>query len=336
MLDLKDMLTYDKNGMHKVYDIWPEIAKEYYEKNLDKISFKGLEHIIFVGMGGSGAIGDTLLSIMSKTKIHLCVVKGYHLPKTADSRTLVVATSASGNTLETLTVLRSAKKAECKIIAFSSGGKMENYCKKNKIEHRNIPILNSPRASFPAYLYSILNVLDGVVPIKRTDVEESINLLKKTSQQINSSNMNGNPSLELARWISGIPIIYYPMGLQAAAVRFKNSLQENAKIHAIAEDIIEACHNGIVSWERLSNVQPILVQGKDDYYKTKELWKIVKEYFDKNKIEYRELHSINGSILSKIVNLVYLLDYASIYHALNSKIDPTPVKSIEYVKNRLG
>ena len=48
--------------------------------------------------------------------------------------------------------------------------------------------------------------------------------------------------------MKGIPVIYYPVGLQAAAIRFKNSLQENAKSHAISEDVIEACHNGIVSW----------------------------------------------------------------------------------------
>jgi len=52
-----------------------------------------------------------------------------------------------------------------------------------------------------------------------------------------------------------IPLIYYPYGLQAAAIRFKNSLQENSKIHVISEDVIETCHNGIVSWESKSNVK---------------------------------------------------------------------------------
>jgi len=57
--------------------------------------------------------------------------------------------------------------------------------------------------------------------------------------------------------------------LIATAIRFKNSLQENAKIHAMAEDIIEACHNGIVSWEKSSDIKPVLIQGQDDYIKTK-------------------------------------------------------------------
>lgn len=319
--------------MYKVYDKWPDVAREFFYTNYDQIDFRRIDHIVFVGMGGSGALGDTLSAILSKTNIHLCVVKGYHLPKTADSHTLVVASSVSGNTLETLTVLDTAKKTGCKIIAFSSGGKMEKYCTQNVIEHRKIPVLNSPRASFPAYLYSILNVLEPVIHIKKIDVMESIKSLEKTQKYIGSSNLNSNnQSIELASWLSGIPAIYYPAGLQAAAIRFKNSLQENAKIHVFAEDIIEACHNGIVSWETPSKVRPILIQGKDDYVKTKYLWKAVREYFTLNKIDYKEVHSIQGNILSKIINLIYLLDYTSIYRAIMVKVDPTPVKSIDLIK----
>ena len=335
MLNLSTLNKYDKSGMYKIYDIWPDLAKEFYTKNYDKVEFKEIDQIIFTGMGGSGAIGDILSAIMSKTNLHLSVVKGYHLPKTVDSNTLVVATSASGNTMETLVILDKARKVGCKTVAFSSGGKMEKYCTKNKIKYINVPILNSPRASYPVYLYSILKVLENLTPIKKDDVLESITLLKKTQKQIQSSNLDDNPAMVLAQWVSGIPMIYYPSGLQAAAIRFKNSLQENVKLHAIAEDVIEACHNGIVSWERPSIVKPILLQGKDDYIKTKELWKIIKEYFVKNKIEYKEVHSVKGSILSKIVNLVYLLDYTSIYCAAISKIDPTPIKSIDFIKSKI-
>lgn len=322
--------------MYKVYDRWPEIAKKFYNTDYDKVDFEGINHIVFIGMGGSGVIGDTFSSILSKTKMHICVVKGYHLPSTMDSQTLVVATSVSGNTQETLAVIDKAKKTGCKLVGFSSGGKLEEYCKKNRVEHRNIQMLNSPRASFPAYLYSILNVLGPVIPTKRSDIVESISSLKKTYKLISSSNINKtNPSIDLALWLSGTPLIYYPVGLQAVAIRFKNSLQENSKMHAFAEDIMEACHNGIVSWERPSKVRPILIQGQDDYIKTKALWKVVKEYFKINKIDYKEIHSVKGSILTKIINLTYLLDYASIYHAIMTKVDPTPIKSIDFVKERL-
>jgi glucose/mannose-6-phosphate isomerase len=130
-------------------------------------------------------------------------------------------------------------------------------------------------------------------------------------------------------------MIYYPFGLQSAAIRFKNSLQENVKIHAFTEDVIETYHNGIVSWERKSDIQPILIEGQDDHIKTKERWQILKEYLKENKIEYREIMSVDGSIISKIINLIYLLDYSTIYKAVLDGVDPTPVKSIDYVKNSL-
>jgi len=322
--------------MYAIYDRWPEIAKESFESNHDSVDFNGMDHIIFAGMGGSGAVGDMFASILSKTKIHINVVKGYLLPQTVDSNTLVVAVSVSGNTAETLAILDSAHKIGCKIIAFSSGGKMQEYCTKNKIMHRVIRQYNSPRASFTSFLYTILNVLHSTLEIKQHDIIESITELEHLSKKISSLNLTDeNSALSLAEWINGIPIIYYPLGLQSAAIRFKNSLQENAKLHVIAEDVIEACHNGIVSWEGSSNLQPILLEGEDDYIKTKERWEIIREYFEEKNIEYKEIHSVKGNILSKLINFIYLLDYSTIYRAVLSQVDPSDIRSIDYVKRRL-
>jgi len=336
LLDLEILKKIDSEGMYTFYDRWPEIAFEAYNQNHEQIDFGNVDHIIFAGMGASGAIGDMFSSILSKTKTHVGIVKGYLLPKTIDSNSLVVTTSISGNTKETLTILDSAKKLDCKIIAFSSGGKMLEYCRKQGIEYRKIPEMHSPRVSFSGFLYSMLKILEPNLPIQSSDINESISHLESIKEKISSSNLNeDNPSLNIARWLQGIPLIYYPWGLQSVAIHFKNSLQENAKMHAIAEDIIEACHNGIVSWERPSEIRPILLQGVDDYIKTKERWKILKEYFKMNNIEYREVFSVNGGILSKLISMIYLLDYSSIYAAVLSEIDPSPVRSIDFVKERL-
>lgn len=322
--------------MHEVYDRWPEIARESYEKNYELVHYSEIRHIVFAGMGGSGAIGDVFHSILSRSKIHVTVVKGYLLPNTVDNETLVIPISISGDTIETLTVLESAMKIGAKIVAFSSGGKMKEFCLKHGIRYTQIPMIHSPRASFTSFLFSMLKILEPILPINNQEILESIKTMEKTKKLIESTNMTEqNIALRLAQWINEIPIIYYPWGLQSAAIRFKNSLQENAKIHVIAEDVIEACHNGIVSWEKKSKVQPILIEGVDDYIKTKERWEILKKNFDSNSIEYMEIKSVEGSILSKIINLIYVLDFASIYLALLSNIDPTPVKSIDFIKEKL-
>lgn len=336
MITLNDLKKYDLQKMYETYDQWPQIVKESYNARVDKIRLDGIDHIVFAGMGGSGSIGDVFSSILSKTNIHVSIVKGYILPKTVDKKTLVIVTSVSGNTDESISILRAAKKIQTNVIAFSSGGKMERFCNGNRIEHRNIQQIHSPRASFSSFLYSMLAILEPLLPIKNSDIMESIKQMQKLGKNIASDNLSSaNKALELAQWIRGIPIIYYPWGLNAAAVRFRNSLQENAKIHAIIEDVIESSHNGIVAWEKPSNVQPILLRGKDDYYKTQERWKILKEYFEKKDVDYRELISTSGSILTKIVTFIYLLDYVSIYMAIKLKIDPSPVKAIDFVKSRL-
>jgi len=336
-MKISDVQKYDSKQMYESYEKWPEIAQEnYFVADLPKIQFKNIDHIVFAGVGGSGTIGDVISSILSKKNIHVNVVKGYLLPKTVDSNTLVITTSVSGNSKEPLMILQNAKKSKGKFLAFSSGGKMKKYSIKNKIPYCEIPEIHSPRASFPCYLYSILNVLENVIPVKKQDVKESISLLMETKKKISSTNLtNSNPALSLAKWISGFPIIYYPWGLHSAAIRFKNSLQENAKTHVITEDVIETSHNGIVAWERSSKVQPILLRGIDDNIKTKERWEIFKEYFKKNGIESKEIFSVKGNIISKIVNLIYLLDYASIYLAIKMKTDPTPVNSIDFIKSKL-
>jgi len=336
MIDLSDLEKIDSSGMYKIYDQWPEIAEKAFSKNYESIKFSDINHIIFAGMGGSGAIGDTFAAILSKTNIHVSVVKGYTLPNTVNEKSLVITTSISGNTIETLTILKSAKEKKCNIIAIASGGKMEKYCKENNLNFRKISQLHSPRASFIGVLYSILKIIFPILPIKEEQIKESINELKKLREKILSKNLSkNNPALELAVWITKIPLIYFPWGLNAAAIRFKNSLQENAKLHSITEDVIEASHNGIVAWEKPSNVQPILLQGQEDYIKTKERWKIIKEYFERNKIEYKEITSVNGGILTKIINLIYLLDYVTIYNAIINQIDPSPVKSINFIKKEL-
>jgi len=337
MITISDLEKYDPSGMHKIYDQWPQIAKESYNSNFEEISFDKINHIIFAGMGGSGAIGDLFSSILSKSNIHVSIVKGYLLPKTVDKNTLVVVTSVSGNSQETLTILESANKLDCSLIVFSSGGKIEKFCTKNDINFRKIDSIHSPRASFIKFVYSMLKVLDTILPISKNEILESINSLKNIGDEISSNNISDlNPSITLAKWISGIPLIYYPFGLQSAANRFKSSLQENAKSHAMIEDVIEASHNSIVAWEKKSNIQPIFLRGRDDYIKTKERWEIIKNYFDENNIDFKEITSVNGEILTKLVCLVYLLDYASIYKAVLNKTDPSPVSSIQFIKNKLS
>ncbi len=336
MITKSDLEKFDPSGMHKIYDMWPKLAKDAYSSNFSVTSISDIDHIVIAGMGGSGAIGDLFSAIFSKNDVHVTVVKGYLLPKTVDSHTLVITISISGNTVETLNILKTAKDMSCKLIAFSSGGKMQKFCKKHDVEFYMIKKTHSPRASFVTYVYSLLKILKPILSITENDILESISTLENTQKLISSKNLTKtNTSLLLSQQITNLPLIYYPHGLQAVAIRFKSSLQENAKSHVIIEDVVESCHNAIMAWETPSLLHPILIQGYDDYLKTKERWQILKKYFDENNIKYFDVHSVNGNILSKLMDLIYRLDYVSIYKAISSKIDPSTIKSINFIKLHL-
>ena len=335
----------DASRMHEVYDAWPRIAAEEYEKGREGGesaggAADGARHVVFAGMGGSGAVGDTLAAVMSRTGVHVDVVKGYLLPRTAGPGSLVVATSVSGNTEETLSVLAAARGAGCRTVSFSDGGRMEEYCRGNGMPHVAVAGRHSPRASYAAFLYGMLGALGPSLPVREGDVRESISEMGRLAARIASRAPGGgaNPAVELARWIAGPAVVYYPWGLRAAAVRLKNSLQENAKIHAMVEDVIEACHNGIVAWGAGAGGthRPVMVRGADDHPKTKERWEILREFFGEEGIGYHTVYSPGGGILTKVAGLVYLFDYASMYRAALSGIDPTPVRAIDFVKERLA
>ena len=335
-MELKDLEKIDTRHMFKTYDQWPEISIQSYEKKFDKIDIKNIDHIVFAGMGGSGSLGDTISAILSKKDIHVTNVKGYLLPKTVDSKTLVVATSVSGNTSEVLEILNNVKKTNATAVGFSSGGLLEKFCQNNNIFFQKIPMIHSPRASFTSFLFSILNILEPVIPIKKNDVHSAISSLEKIKKNIFSENLtDSNKSLELAKFVRDIICIYYPAGFQAAAVRYKNCLQENAKTHALTEDIIESCHNGIVAWEKKSIVKPVLIQGIDDHIKTAERVTILKKFFNSKEIDYKIINSVEGTILEKIISLIYLFDYSTIYTSILNNTDPSPVNSIDFVKNEL-
>ena len=104
------------------------------------------------------------------------------------------------------------------------------------------------------------------------------------------------------------------------------------KKHALIENIIESCHNQIMAWDDNTDVLPILLHGSDDHAKTIDRWNVIKKFFETRKIEYIEFVVSGNNILTKNMNSIYELDYATLYGAVIKKTDPYTVDSIEYIK----
>ena len=124
-MNIEDIQEFDPQKMYQTYDNWSTYSEDAFNKELSKLQLQDIDHIVLAGMGGSGAIGDVISAILSREDIHVSNVKGYLLPKTVDERTLVISTSISGNTKETLEILDNKSKSDAKFVAISTGGIMK-------------------------------------------------------------------------------------------------------------------------------------------------------------------------------------------------------------------
>lgn len=315
--------------MINVYENWPKYAQESYD-NAKPIKVK-FEKIIFCGMGGSGLVFDILSSLILDKQV--IINKGYVLPKNI-SNSLMIFNSASGDTIETITALKTALKSKNKIIAFSSGGKLENFCKKNKITHIKYDMQSSPRASLPVSLYTILGTLSDSFGIKKSMITKSIKSLHDAKKKI-FENVDSNPAINLAEFIKDGPICYHSPELFPVALRFSQDFQENCKKFATQGDVIESCHNFINSWETLTNFSPILLRGCNDDKNTIKRFEVWIEYFKTRGISYKELYSIKSDLLTQFMTLMYEMGLSTIYHAVQNDIDPTLLEAIDFVKARV-
>lgn len=342
MLSPSEVKKVDKSGLYKIYESWPELCKKAYETEVNVPDASNIEKIIYAGMGGSATPGDIFQDwLKDNIDIPFYVVKDYHLPKFAGNDTLVIAVSCSGNTEEILSVVRESLKARCKIATISSGGLLEKISLKYNIPYNKIVLTLLSRASFPQIFYVAIKIIASFGFIKGLEdqIPKSIMVVKDISKHISIEEPIGkNLSKKIAtQFYDSLPLIYGSNLNRAVAIRFKNVLNENAKMHAIVDVMPELCHNEIVAWEGIKNkpLKPIFLRYKGEPPEVKARFEIFKELIEDTGFNVFEVWSKGNGCLSKIISLLYMLDFSSLYMAVLRGFDPSPTVNIEKMKNRL-
>ena len=353
MLTPDEIRSIDRSKICSAYDNWPAYCRDAFSRNidLDERLFSNVSSIVFAGMGGSGTTGDIIADWMRlKCKVPIHVAKNYHIPAFVDDKTLFITMSVSGGTEETLTTLVEAASVGAKAIAVSQGGEMEQICKKKKLFHVKIEQRILPRVTLPEVLYSILNLLtrssflDGL----RDQIQDSIQTMEQIGKKIcQECEYEENPAKQLASWMLGhMPAAYCSPLQRGVGIRFKNSVNENAKVNAIVAEILDACHNELVSWgykdkgKENSILKPILLRNRADPDEISTRFDVFKEMLQRNGHEVYETPLHGSTALSNIVSSQYLLDYATIYLAILRKVDPTPIDAVfefkDHMKERMN
>ncbi len=341
--DLDKMEEMDSENMLGVLENFPEQIEEVVEGlELNLLPFQP-ENIVLTGMGGSGIVGDTLKSFLAnRISIPIYVNKDYTLPSFVSEDTLLFVVSYSGNTEETLSAADIGMKKGAKVVAISSDGELCKRCQGKGVVFIQAPKNYHPRAAIAFMFIPVLKLLSELM-IYDSDVAiiDTLAEVKKLRDQIKPDvPEKDNIAKQLARRIHGkIPIIYGHSIYNAVANRWHTQFNENAEVLSWFGEIPEMNHNEIVGWnadEHASMFIPVLLRDKEEDERIIKRIELTKKLvFEKRTEDIIDVWTKGETQLARILYLVYLGDYVSIYLAFLYGRDPSPVDIIGTLKDRL-
>ena len=310
-----------------------------------KIPYPKPDNIIVAGMGGSGIGGDLLKDwAKDKTDIPIEVNRDYDLPAYAGKKTLVLVTSYSGDTEETLSAFLEALKRKCMIFCLSSGGALIENAKRLGVPFIRVPGGMPPRAALPYMFTPLLIYLEkgGLVRGASSELSEAVALLKGISVENGPEKPTvENYSKALALNIGGTVPVTYGFGFyRGVAMRYKQQFNENSKVPSKWEAFSELNHNEIVGWERAeklaSHFSAIFLRDKEEPTAIQSRIEITKELMEQEGVAaLLEVQAQGKSRLARMLSTALIGDFTSVYLSVLRGVDPTPVKTITYLKDML-
>jgi len=297
-----------------------------------KISGK-FNKIIVCGMGGSALAGEILKIFLreERTKIPVLIHRNYNLPQAIDKKTLICTISYSGDTEETISALKEAKKRKFKILAISSGGKLEKISKKNKIPFILIKRGFVPRLAIGILFSSLLKVLINSKIIK--DFSKEILSLEKKLKPRASEGEGKKLAKKLKRKIL---LIYCSEEWKGLARIWKLNFNETAKSPAFFNLFPELNHGEIQSFEDYGKFfDAVFFFDKKSHPRILKREKITSQILRKRGVGINFVFLNEKNVLEKIFSKILLSLWTSYYLAVFQKKEPLSVKTIEELKRKM-
>lgn len=347
-MTLDEMKRNDPGDMYGLIDGFAqqvEDAVRIGRRAAVKLPAKAVQNIVLTGLGGSAIGGDLLRSYLSnELKIPWVVNRHYRLPDFVGTKTLVIVSSYSGATEETLSAYQDAVKRKSRILCITTGGEVFQRAKRLKHPTIVLPPGLSPRAALGYSFFPLLIVLSrcGFIKSRKKDIEETIGLLaRKTTTYGDPANIDNLP-WNLARRLQGkIPIIYTPAEhLDAVGLRWRGQIAENAKQLAFGNVLPEMNHNELVGWRTgrglMKSMEVILLRDKGTHPRVGRREEITKGILSEYASGVTEVWSEGRSLLARMFSLIQVGDWLSYYLAILNHEDPTPVRAIDFLKTELA
>jgi len=341
-MKLKEFINkYDsQNQLEVLKDSYKQIISvRNYKIDLSNLKNNNFSSIVFCGLGGSAIYGDLLSDyLIDELQIPFKVVRGYNLPSYTNDDTLVIISSYSGNTEETISCFKQAMKRNSSIVVITSGGKIWEEANKNKIPAIKIESGFQPRYALGLSFFSLLKLIQelGFTNEEKT-FEKIIDLWRKRGEEYSKEK---NVAVQFAEQLIGfIPVIYSSEFLSSAGYRFKSQINENSKLHAFHHILPEMNHNEIIGWEsyqeKLFQAKVVYLLDKEYHPQNMKRFSILKELLIKQKVEVLTLESNESDRKVRIMDLIFLCDWISFYISVLRGFDPSEIDFIHQMKKRL-
>lgn len=295
-------------------------------------------NLVFVaGMGGSGIGADFVASFFkNELKIPYIVGKSYDPPAFVDSTALVIASSYSGNTEETISCLNTLENRVNSIKCISSGGEIKKMALAKSYDFIQLPTgWTSPRACLG---YSVVAQMFILKKLQLLSLEFETSL-KNTIQRLSlGQQVIMQDARRLADHLNGKRIIIYSSDLlEPVAIRFRQQINENTKRLCSHHVIPEMNHNELVGWRQQDpNIAVLFLRSGDDHPRVRLRTDLCKEIISHYAGSVFEIYGKGADLIEKSFYLVHLLDFVSVYLALDYNIDPVEVKVIDFLKSELS
>lgn len=295
-----------------------------------------VQNIVVTGLGGSG-IGGTILSeiIQDECPVPLTVNKDYFLPQFVNEHSLVIISSYSGNTEETISAMLQAIDKKAQIACVTSGGKIQEIAKEHGFDTIVIPGGHPPRSCIGYSLVQLIKIIqfNGLV---KTDllkqVEQAIELLDKGKSAIKEE------ATSVAKTLFGkLPVLYSLGSCEGTVVRFRQQINENSKMLCWHHTLPEMNHNELVGWtEKNASLAVVTFRTSFDYERTIKRYEICKSIFEKYSSSVTDIVAKGNSKLEQFFYLINIGDWISCYIADLKQIDAVEVNVITKLKNELA
>lgn len=341
-------MSVDPKSMRTLMEQFPEQVRDAANAGRTlSIPLRGeINAIVVTGLGGSAIGGDLARAVAGRhLKKPYIVNRDYELPPFVDASTLVFACSYSGNTEETLSAYGQAKKANASIVCITSGGTLESRAKEDGFPVLPLPKGLPPRVALGHSLFMLLGAMQSLqlIPDMTESIGEAVVLLVSLRAKYGPQNQeSANRAKSIARSLHGKIVAVYGSSaiLDATAFRWRSQIEENAKNMAFHHILPEMNHNELVGWlypaEALRNVGVVLLRDKEDHPQVQRRFELTKEIISGKAGALHEVWSEGTSLLARVMSLIYLGDFVSLYLAYLNSVDPTPVDVIDYLKSRLS